>query len=226
MELKKDKKIFIQTCGCLSPKESQVSCVFHCVLTGTYQAVRVVVGEFKSRPESDQTKKGLNQENNTRQRVAKAKDQLVKQQKKNRGMEMENLMYQWLAGGNGFQDMNIRDFRDLMWSIDDRLKAVGHKMEYFHHRLLQPGGAAAPAAVPVAQKTLALESLENQMLMDIAPRPPDSLVTVAYPGGQDMMHPGPYGHMRTPVSGGLPSSLEDLAVCLPSFFWSGHIPHE
>ena len=66
------------------------------------EAVRVV-GEFKSRPESDQTKKGLNQENNTRQRVAKAKDQLVKQQKKNRGMEMENLMYQWLAGGNGFQ---------------------------------------------------------------------------------------------------------------------------
>ena len=66
------------------------------------EAVRVV-GEFKSRTENDQTKKGLKQENYTRQRVAKAKDQLVKQQKKNRGMEMENLMYQWLAGGNGFQ---------------------------------------------------------------------------------------------------------------------------
>ncbi|KAJ9699985.1 hypothetical protein PVL29_005700 [Vitis rotundifolia] len=147
-----------------------------------------VVGEFKSRPENDQTKKGLNQEDYTRQRVAKAKDQLVKQQKKNRRMEMENLI----------------DFRDLMWSIDDRLKAVGHKMEYFHHRLPKPGGAAAPAAVPVAQKTVALESLENQMLMDIAPRPPDGLVTVAYPGGQDMMHPGPYGHYEDPSFWGPP----------------------
>ncbi|KAJ9699987.1 hypothetical protein PVL29_005702 [Vitis rotundifolia] len=161
------------------------------------EAVRVI-GEFKCRPENDQTKKRFNQENHTRQRVAKAKDQLVKQQKKNRRTEMENLMYQCQAGGKGLQEyLNIKDSSDLMWSIDDRLKAVGHRMEYFHHPATQPGGAAAPATVPVAQGTpleVALESLENQMLVDIAPRPPDSLVTVGYPGGQDMMLPGPYGH--------------------------------
>ncbi|RVW55977.1 Agamous-like MADS-box protein AGL80 [Vitis vinifera] len=170
------------------------------------EAVRVI-GEFKCRPENDQTKKRFNQENYIRQRVAKAKDQLVKQQKKNRRTEMENLMYQCQAGGKGLQDLNIKDSSDLMWSIDDRLKAVGQKMEYFHHPAPQPSGAAAPAAVPVAQKTpleVALESLENQMLMDLTPRPTDSLVTVGYPGGQDMMLPGPYGHYEDPSFWGHP----------------------
>ena len=127
-----------------------------------------------------------------------------------------------MAGwGEWVSDMNIRDFRDLMCSIDDRLKAVGHKMEYFHHRLLQPGGAAAPAAVPVAQKTpleVVLESLENQMLMDVAPKPPDSLVIVGYPEAKIRCILVLTVIMRTPVSGGILSSLEDLAVCVPSFF--------
>ena len=156
-----------------------------------------------------------------RQRVAKAKDQLVKQQKKNRRIEMENLMYQCQAGEKGLQDMSIKDSSDLMWFIDDRLKAVGHKMEYFHHQAPQPGGAAAPAAVPVVQKTpleVVLESLENQMLMDVAPKPPDSLVIVGYPEAKIRCILVLTVIMRTPVSGGILSSLEDLAVCVPSFF--------
>ncbi|RVW80346.1 ABC transporter C family member 10 [Vitis vinifera] len=155
------------------------------------------------------------------QRVAKAKDQLVKQQKKNRRIEMENLMYQCQAGENGLQDMSIKDSSDLMWFIDDWLKAVGHKMEYFHHQAPQPGGAAAPAAVPVVQKTpleVVLESLENQMLMDVAPKPPDSLVIVGYPEAKIRCILVLTVIMRTPVSGGILSSLEDLAVCVPSFF--------
>ena len=166
-----------------------------------------MIREFKCRPENDHSKKRLNQENYMRQRVAKAKDQLEKQQKKNRRIEMENLMYQCQAGEKGLQDMSIKDSSDLMWSIDDQLKAVGQKMEYFHHQAPQPGGAAAQAAVPVAQKTpleVALESLENQMLMDVAPRGPDSLVTVGYPGSQDMMHPGPHGHYEDPSFWGPP----------------------
>ncbi|RVW55972.1 Agamous-like MADS-box protein AGL80 [Vitis vinifera] len=135
------------------------------------EAVRVV-GEFKSRTENDQTKKGLKQENYTRQRVAKAKDQLVKQQKKNRRMEMENL----IRPQDGVLPSSVTPTRRCCCS----------------------------SCSSVAQKTLALESLENQMLMDIAPRPPDSLVTVAYPGVQDMMHPAPYGHYEDPSFWGPP----------------------
>ena len=97
----------------------------------------------------------------------------------------------------------------------------GHKMEYFHHQAPQPGGAAAPAAVPVAQKTpleVVLESLENQMLMDVAPKPPDSLVIVGYPEAKIRCILVLTVIMRTPVSRGILSSLEDLVVCVPSFF--------
>ncbi|KAL6343924.1 hypothetical protein AAG906_027696 [Vitis piasezkii] len=116
------------------------------------EAVRVV-GEFKSRPENDQTKKGLNQENYTRQRVAKAKDQLVKQQKKNRRMEMENL--------------------------------------------IRPQDGVLPSSVTPTRRCCCSSCSSP-------PRPPDSLVTVAYPGVQDMMHPGPYGHYEDPSFWGPP----------------------
>ena len=168
------------------------------------EAVRVI-GEFKCRP--DQTKKRLDQEIYTRERVAKAKEQVVKQQKKNMRMEMQNLMDQCLAGVQGLQHLNIKELSDLTWSIDDRLKAINHQMEFFHHPAPQPGATAAPVAVPVAQNThleVALESLENQILLDTAPMPRDSLFSVAYPGGQDMMLPGLYDHYEDPSFWGPP----------------------
>ncbi|RVX21816.1 hypothetical protein VitviT2T_006289 [Vitis vinifera] len=166
-----------------------------------------VIGEFECRPENDQTKKRLNQENYIRQRVAKAKEQVVKQQKKNRRMELDNLMYQCLAGGRGLQGLNIKELSDLMWYIDDQLKPISHKMEYSHHPAPQPGGAVALTAVPVAQKTpleVALESLENQILMDTAPQPRDGVVTVAHTEGQDMMLPVPHDNYEDPSFWGAP----------------------
>ncbi|RVW55975.1 Agamous-like MADS-box protein AGL80 [Vitis vinifera] len=139
-----------------------------------------VIGEFECRPENDQTKKRLNQENYIRQRVAKAKEQV---------------------------DLNIKELSDLMWYIDDQLKPISHKMEYSHHPAPQPGGAVALTAVPVAQKTpleVALESLENQILMDTAPQPRDGVVTVAHTEGQDMMLPVPHDNYEDPSFWGAP----------------------
>ena len=145
-----------------------------------------VIGEFKSLPENVQTNKKLDQENYTRQRLVKSNDQLVKQQKKNRKMEMENLMNQCLTGGNMLQhELNIKQCSDLIWAIDDRLKAIRHQMEInLRHPPPQPGSAAALAAVPVAGKTALEAALENQMLMETAPHLGDS---VGYPGRSQEM---------------------------------------
>lgn len=183
-----------------------------------------VIGDFKCRPENDQTKKKLDQENYTRQRLVKANGQVEKQQKKNRKMEMENVMNQSLAGGNVLHELSIKQCSDLMWAIDDRLKEIGYQMEQFHdhhpaaaapaHTLGGSGGGAAAAAGPVSENTAleaALKSLENQMLMETAAPVVQSanstqvMSAVGYvPGGQEMVVPGLYGQYEDPSFQGPP----------------------
>lgn len=102
--------------------------------------VERVLAEFKSRPENDQTKKVLNQENFTWQRITKARDEVGKQQKKNRKSEIEHLRTQCL-GGKGFDGLNSRDLGDLMWAIDDQLEAVKHKISLAPRTLVLEGAA-------------------------------------------------------------------------------------
>ena len=99
--------------------------------------VERVLAEFKSRPENDQTKKVLNQENFTWQRITKARDELGKQQKKNRKSDIEHLRTLCLSG-KGFEGLNSRDLGDLMWAIDDQLEAVKHRISLVPP--LQAGG--------------------------------------------------------------------------------------
>ncbi|WJZ82947.1 hypothetical protein VitviT2T_002668 [Vitis vinifera] len=54
----------------------------------------ILSGVDASRLENDQTKKVMNQENFTWQRIFKARDEVVKQQMKNRKKEIENLRIQ------------------------------------------------------------------------------------------------------------------------------------
>lgn len=89
--------------------------------------VERVLAEFKSRPENDQTKKVLNQENFTWQRITKARDELGKQQKKNRKTQIEYLRTQCLIG-KPMEGLDSRDLGDLMWAVDDQLEAVKHRM--------------------------------------------------------------------------------------------------
>lgn len=161
------------------------------------EALRVI-GQFRCRPENGQTKKRLNQENYTLQRVGKAEEQMAKQQRKNKRMNMENIMCQCLGGVKGLQELNITDLGNLMWYIDDQLKEIDQKIEYFHFTAPQPGTAAPVAAIPAASKTaldVALESLENQMAMEIAP---------THPGGHETMLPGPSDLYEDPIFWGPP----------------------
>uniref|UniRef100_A0A803LL11 MADS-box domain-containing protein n=1 Tax=Chenopodium quinoa TaxID=63459 RepID=A0A803LL11_CHEQI len=57
-----------------------------------------VIASFKRLPEMEKVKKMVSQEEFLRQRVAKAHEQLKKQQKDNREKDMTHVMYQCLAG--------------------------------------------------------------------------------------------------------------------------------
>ena len=65
----------------------------------------------------------VNQEGFLKQRVAKGNEQLKKQQKDNREKEITQVMFQSLTG-KGLETLNVVDFFDLSWMIDQNLKEI------------------------------------------------------------------------------------------------------
>ncbi|KAK6915739.1 Transcription factor, MADS-box [Dillenia turbinata] len=100
-----------------------------------------VLAKFKRLPEMDQSKKMMNQEGFIRQRIAKARDHLRRQQKDNREKEMIQVMNQCLTG-KPLHIMGLVDLNDLGWLIDTKSKEIQKRLE----ALKQP---ALPAALPL-----------------------------------------------------------------------------
>lgn len=92
--------------------------------------VQQVLSKFTTMPEMEQSKKMVNQESFTKQRISKAKEQVKKQRKDNREKEITMLMFQCLNVGKIVQnDMSVSDLNDLAWMIDQNLKEIGRRME-------------------------------------------------------------------------------------------------
>lgn len=91
--------------------------------------VQRIISDFRKLPEMDQNKKMVDQETFLRQRIAKASDNLKKQRKDNREMEMTEVMFQCLVGNMGMFNLNIMDLNDLGYMIDQYLKDVSRRIE-------------------------------------------------------------------------------------------------
>ena len=87
-----------------------------------------MVAHFKKMPEMEQSKKMVNQEGFLKQRVEKGNEQLKKQRKDNREKKITQVMFQSLTG-KGLETLNIVDFFDLGWMIDQNLKEITKRIE-------------------------------------------------------------------------------------------------
>ncbi|RYR79452.1 hypothetical protein Ahy_A01g004267 [Arachis hypogaea] len=86
--------------------------------------VNRVISRFKEMPELEQSKKMMSQESFLRQRIQKGQDQLKKLKNENRKKEMNNLMFQSLAGYQSLDNATMIDLNDLAWIIDQNIKEV------------------------------------------------------------------------------------------------------
>ncbi|OAY73581.1 agamous-like MADS-box protein AGL80 [Ananas comosus] len=114
-----------------------------------------VLARFKSMPEMEQCKKMMNQEGFLRQRVAKAQEQLRKQERENRELETTLLMYDGLnsvaegagAGAVGrLRDLGIEDATSLAWMVEMKAKAVQERIDILKAQMHHAPSAAAGAA--------------------------------------------------------------------------------
>ncbi|KAL9236700.1 hypothetical protein vseg_011336 [Gypsophila vaccaria] len=126
----------VKACAVLySPYESKP------VVWPNPSGARDVISSFKRLPEMEKVKKMVSQEEFLKQRVAKAHEQLKKQQKENREKEMTQVMYQCLSGKT-IQNMNLLDLSDLGWVINQQLNEINKRIEGFrkgnHHQNNDP----------------------------------------------------------------------------------------
>ncbi|XVE96271.1 hypothetical protein REPUB_Repub02eG0206700 [Reevesia pubescens] len=110
--------------------------------------VRKQLGEFHRMPELEQMKKMTNQETYLRERAAKSHEQLSKQQRRNKEVEMGHLMHQ-INQGNGLDELNINEMRGLIWLVEEKMKEIRKHMEFFQQVPSAPAGPAdGDLAVP------------------------------------------------------------------------------
>ncbi|KAL1207888.1 Agamous-like MADS-box protein AGL80 [Cardamine amara subsp. amara] len=128
--------------------------------------VERVVSEFRKMPETDQHKKMVDQETFLRQRIAKATEQLRRQRKENRELEMTEVMFQSLAGNMGMFHLNILDLNDLGYIIDQNLKDIKHKIEISQNSGMEIGESSNVVAVEAASKGIGSLAV---MASEIAP---------------------------------------------------------
>lgn len=160
---------------------------------------QAVLARFRKLSELDQCRKMVNQESFTRQRIKKAEDQLRRLQRENKRREMENFMFQCIAGMVSLEDFNLRDAAEMGWVINQTLRDIKSRMEALqrnddqHHQAAASGSESAPAA---AEAAVAPSTAEM-----VAPPPPEEEVA-AQLSGEENMESFPWNLVESPTSAG------------------------
>ncbi|KAI4370864.1 hypothetical protein MLD38_019165 [Melastoma candidum] len=109
--------------------------------------VRRTIAQFRNMSEMDQSKRMMNQVGFIKQRISKAHDQLMKQLRENRELEVTGIMHRALLG-HGFGGLNLLDLNDLGWLVDKNLREIDERIKSLKDSPIPdiPTKDAAPAA--------------------------------------------------------------------------------
>ncbi|XP_010471368.1 PREDICTED: LOW QUALITY PROTEIN: agamous-like MADS-box protein AGL80 [Camelina sativa] len=108
--------------------------------------VQKIISEFRTLPEMDKQKKMVDQEAFLKQRIAKAIENLRRQRKDNRELEMTEVMFQCLIGNIGMFHLNIMDLNDLGYLIEQYLKDVNRRVEILQNLGIEIGKSSSTVA--------------------------------------------------------------------------------
>ncbi|XP_042455057.1 agamous-like MADS-box protein AGL80 [Zingiber officinale] len=87
-----------------------------------------VATRFNSMPEMYRWRKMTDQEDFLRQRVAKLQDQLRRQDRESRELEVSLFAHEIMAGGRSLDDADLNDAMGLVQMIDMKLKLVQNRI--------------------------------------------------------------------------------------------------
>ncbi|KAL2922350.1 Agamous-like MADS-box protein AGL80 [Bienertia sinuspersici] len=87
-----------------------------------------IIQNFKRKPEIDQCQRRFDQDAFLKERVTKAQEKLVRLQRRNREIEMENIITDIMMGRMTPEQVKPTDLGDLLWVLDDKLRGVDHRL--------------------------------------------------------------------------------------------------
>ncbi|XP_047938076.1 agamous-like MADS-box protein AGL80 [Salvia hispanica] len=199
---KKRKKGLIKKVSELSTLCGVPACV---IIYSQYDPVPVVwpspleaqsiLARFRKLSIMDQTRKMVNQESFTRQRIKKATEQLRRLQKENSCRELEAFMFRCILGQASLNDLRIHDVSEMSFVIGQTLRDIKARMDAMaaeHQRNL-----AAPPPPPLPPL------LPPPPMLALPPPPPPTTVEEAPVRMEDDgMESFPWNLVQSPGGGG------------------------
>ncbi|XP_057999433.1 agamous-like MADS-box protein AGL80 [Hevea brasiliensis] len=104
--------------------------------------VQQLLMRYQTMPEIERCKKMMNQESYLKERIAKVQEQFRKHQRKNREIELACLMDR-LHQGNGVDDFEVNELQGLIWLLEEKMKDIRKRVEYFQQMGHQFGGGGS-----------------------------------------------------------------------------------
>ncbi|XP_042027306.1 agamous-like MADS-box protein AGL80 [Salvia splendens] len=194
---KKRKKGLIKKVSKLSTLCGVQACV---IIYSPYDTVPVVwpspldaqsiLARFRKLSIMDQSRKMVNQESFTRQRIKKATEQLRRLQKDNTCRELEAFMFRCILGQASLDDLQIHDVSEMSFVISQTLRDIKARMDAMaaeHQRNLSAPPPLPPLLPPPPMLAL----------------PPPPVVEEAPPQmEEDVMESFPWNLVQSPGGGG------------------------
>lgn len=120
-----------------------------------------VLRRFRSMPDTEQSKKMMDQEGFLRQRLAKAQEQLRRLERDNHELDTCLLMHDAIAGNLTLNASPIEEATALAWLVEMRLRNVQERIHHLrssassrsHTKALQITGPSTPAPSPTQSLT-------------------------------------------------------------------------
>ncbi|XVF07509.1 hypothetical protein REPUB_Repub06bG0145200 [Reevesia pubescens] len=85
---------------------------------------------FSKMPELERMKKMMNQETYLKDKVNKSQEQLRKNQRRNKEIEMGHLMHQ-IHQGKGLDELTVDELGGLAWLMEEKMKEIRKRIEFF-----------------------------------------------------------------------------------------------
>ncbi|XP_041023380.1 MADS-box transcription factor 50 [Juglans microcarpa x Juglans regia] len=115
------------------------------------QAVQQLLAKFQSVPDIERCKKMMNQETYLRERTTKVQDQLRKQQRKNKEVEVGHLIRQ-IQQGRKVEELEMNEMAGLAWMLEEKMKECRKRKECFEQVPHDPGSFPSPKSAALVDE--------------------------------------------------------------------------
>ncbi|XP_021752518.1 agamous-like MADS-box protein AGL80 [Chenopodium quinoa] len=114
----------VDACAIIYGQDEQAPVVW----PSSEEEAKRIISDYNSKSELDPSQRGFNQYTFLNDSVIKAKERLLKLQRKNREKQIANMVSDILSGKSSLDQVNPNDLGDLLWVIEDKIRTIQYRI--------------------------------------------------------------------------------------------------